>query len=104
MKVLPEPVVFDWDKGNINKNFEKHKVSDKESEEVFERQKKFIFEDQKHSLVETRYMIWGETNKKRKLTIFFTMRNKQVRIISARDMSHKERRVYEKKIQIDTKV
>lgn len=104
MKIVPEPVLFDWDKGNSNKNLKKHKVSDKEAEEVLGSRKKFIFEDETHSLKEIRYMIWGETNKKRKLAVFFTMRNDKVRVISARDMSRRERREYEKKIQTNSKI
>ena len=98
MKILPEPVIFEWDKGNIDKNLHKHNVSDKEAEEVFENEPKFIVEDEKHSLTEARYMIWGVTNQGRKLSIFFTIRGEKVRVISARDMDKKERRAYEEEI------
>ena len=98
VKILPEPVIFEWDKGNIDKNLHKHNVSDKEAEEVFENERKFIVEDEEHSLTEARYMIWGTTNKGRKLSIFFTIRGEKVRIISARDMHKKERRTYEEEI------
>ena len=47
-------------------------------------------------------MIWGKTNAERKLTVFFTLRNKKVRIISARDMNRKEKNAYEKKVQSHT--
>ena len=104
MKILPEPVIFEWDKGNINKNFIKHSVTDKEAEEIFENNPKFILEDEKHSLIEVRYMIWGMTNNNRKLSVFFTFRKTKVRIISARDMHKKERRAYEEKIQKNTKI
>lgn len=102
MKILPEPVAFEWDKGNIDKNFVKHNVTDKETEEIFENEPKFIVEDEKHSLKEARYMIWGVTDKSRKLSVFFTLRSKKVRVISARDMHKKERREYEEKIQKNT--
>lgn len=104
MKILPEPVEFEWDRGNIDKNLTKHRVTNKEAEEIFDCERKFIYEDVKHSLTEVRYMIWGTTNKDRKLTLFFTIRKGKVRIISARDMSRKERREYEKKIQSNTKI
>ena len=80
----------------------KHGVVDKEAEETFGSKKKFFMKDEKHSLNEERYMIWGKTNAGRKLTVFFTLRNKKVRIISARDMNRKERKTYEKKIQNNT--
>ena len=104
MKLLPEPINFEWDKGNINKNLIKHDVTNKETEEAFNNDQKFIIEDVKHSLSEKRYMVWGITNKQRKLSIFFTLRKNKVRIISARDMHKKERREYEKQIQEDSKI
>lgn len=104
MRILPEPISFEWDEGNTDKNLAKHNVSTSESEEVFDNEPRFIFEDTKHSLVEKRYMIWGATNKGRKLSAFFTIRDNKIRIISARDMHKKERRAYEEKIKTHTKV
>lgn len=104
MQILLKPVSFIRDEGNIDKNLKKHKVTNKEAEETFENKPKFIIEDVKHSLSEKRYMIWGVSNQKRKLSIFFTVRNDQVRIISARDMHKKERRSYEEKIQTITQI
>lgn len=49
MRILREPVDFDWDFGNLNKNFYKHQVTNKEAEEVFLNEPKFNFKDQKHS-------------------------------------------------------
>lgn len=98
MKILPKPISFDWDKGNTNKNLEKHNVTDREAEEVFANRHKIILEDEKHSTSEKRYMLWGVTRQSRKLTLIFTIRNNKIRIISARDMNHKERKVYEKRI------
>lgn len=103
MKILPDPISFVWDKGNIDKNL-KHEVTNKEAEEIFESDPIFIFKDEKHSLSENRYMIWAVTQKKRKLSVFFTMRKDKIRIISARDMHKKERRAYGEKIQTITKV
>lgn len=101
MKILDKYIEFEWDKGNIDKN-KKHQVDDKESEEIFGSRKKIIIKDEKHSLKEERYMIWGETNAGRKLTVFFTLRNNKVRMILARDMNRKERNAYEKKVQSHT--
>lgn len=95
MRILPEPISFEWDKGNIDKNLKKHIVSNKEAEEVFGN-RHFLIEDEKHSTEdEKRYMLWGITNNERKLTIIFTIRTNLIRIISARDMHKKERRRYE---------
>lgn len=104
MKILPEPISFDWDKGNIDKNFKKHKVSNIEIEQAFVNDKeKFSFEDQKHSIIERRYGIFGKTNSGKLLSIVFTLRKDKVRVITARPISKKERRSYEK-VKIDTKI
>lgn len=99
MKILPEPVEFEWDSGNKEKNYKKHEVTIKEAEDVFYCKKRFFFIDKKHSTVsEKRFMVWGLTDEQRKLSIIFTVRGK-VRIISARDMNKKERREYEKQVK-----
>lgn len=104
MKILPKPLIFEWDEGNIDKNLVKHNVTNKESEQVFLNEPNFIFEDEKHSTVEKRRMIWGVTNTGRKLSAIFTIRGRKIRIISARDMNRKERRKYEEKIKTYTEV
>ena len=104
MKILSKLVAFEWDKGNIDKNFKKHKVGDKEAEEIFRNEPKFIFGDDKHSDIEKRFMIWGRTNKKRTLAVFYTIRKNKIRIISARDMHKKERAIYYEKIKKNTKI
>lgn len=87
---------FDWDEGNREKNWKKHKVTIKEAEEVFLNKPQSVFEDIKHSLKEKRYAIVGKNNFGRLLIVFFTIRKNQIRIISARDQSKAERRKYEK--------
>ena len=97
MKRLPIPLSFDWNKGNIDKNWKKHRVHFKEAEEVFFNKPLRIFPDIKHSGKEDRFVAFGKTNQKRKLTIIFTLREEKIRIISARNQSKKERGEYEKK-------
>lgn len=104
MKILPEPLSFEWDEGNIDKNLKKHGVTNQEAEEIFDNESSFIFEDERHSAFEKRYMIWGVTNKGRQLSAFFTIRENKIRIISVRDMHKKERREYEEKIKTNTKI
>lgn len=104
MKILPEPITFEWDKGNIDKNLVKHTVANREAEEVFENNLKFIFRDEKHSQREERYGLLGATDTGRKLSVVFTIKKDKVRIITARDMSKKERSAYEEKIKTYTKV
>jgi len=93
---LPAPLFFDWDKGNLDKNWLKHRVHFKETEEIFFNQPLKIFPDRGHSKKEKRFMAYGITNKFRKLVAFFTIRDKKIRIISVRDQNRKERSIYEK--------
>lgn len=96
MKILPEPVAFLWDEGNIDKNLKKHKVTVLEAEEMFLRGL-FIVTDLAHSTKEEkRYQGLGKTKSSRLLFAAFTVRHGKVRIISIRDMNKREERVYEK--------
>jgi len=85
---------FQWDKGNIDKNWLTHKVSSFECEQIFFNLPLIAYEDIEHSQSEKRYYALGKTDADRFLFIVFIIRKKQVRIISARDMNKKERQVY----------
>lgn len=97
MKTVKQAFEFEWDSGNANKN-KKHGVEDQESEEVFLDERRFIFKDRVHSEKEERFRILGRTKGKRLLFVAFTMRGKNIRIISARDINKKEVCLYEKKV------
>ena len=88
---------FEWDRGNIEKNWERHKVSPVECEQIFFHQPLIIFDDPKHSIREKRYAAFGQTDTGRSLAVIFTKRNKRLRVISARDMNRRERKFYEDK-------
>ena len=96
MVIIKEPIRFLWDKGNKEKNFKKHQVTDSESEEIFFDENKKIFKDKLHSGREERFIVLGKTNKNRLLFVVFTIRNEKIRIISARDINRKEKKLYEK--------
>jgi len=96
MKVIKKLISFDWDEGNIGKNWRKHKVKDKECEEVFFDNHKKVSKDKLHSKKEERFIFLGKTKKGRLLYVVFTIRNNETRIISARDINKKERKLYEK--------
>lgn len=85
---------FDWDQGNIDKNWLKHKVSPLECEQLFFNHPLVIHDDAIHSKIEKRFYGLGKTDLKRTLFIAFTIRKDLIRVISARDMSRKEREVY----------
>lgn len=95
-KILSQFDGFEWDKGNSNKNFLKHVVSNKECEEIFFDSGKKIFQDKLHSEDEDRFIILGKTLDGRLLYIAFTARDSNIRVISARDVNKKEIPLYEK--------
>lgn len=86
---------FDWDRANVQKNWNRHEVSFYECEEVFFRDP-VIIPDTGHSDAEARFFAMGRTVRGRLLTIIFTVRENKIRVISARDMSRKERKAYGK--------
>jgi len=93
-KTLYQCSGFDWNEGNTDKNWLKHKVSSSECEQIFFNHPLLIQDDIIHSKTEQRFYALGQTDLKRFLFIAFTARNNLIRVISARDMSRKERRVY----------
>lgn len=94
--VIKEPIKFIWDKGNKDKSWLKHKATNSESEEIFFDANKKISKDKFHSGKEERFIVLGRTRKERLLFVVFTVRGEKVRVISARDVNRKERRLYEK--------
>jgi len=85
---------FDWRGGNAEKNWERHGVTPSESEQVFFNRPLLVSDDSTHSKHEKRFYALGHTDEGRELFVAFTMREKRIRVISARDMNRKERRIY----------
>lgn len=50
--------------------------------------------DEKHSEGETRIYVLGQTDDSRRLFVAVTIRDKRIRVISARDMSMREEKEY----------
>jgi uncharacterized protein len=94
MRKLLRAIGFEWDSGNIDKNWIKHGVSPSECEQMFFNQPLVVTEDAVHSEEEERLFALGRTDAERLLFAVFTVRKDKIRIISARDMSSKERKVY----------
>jgi uncharacterized protein len=86
---------FEWDEGNLSKNWEKHQVSALECEQIFFNRPLVALPDERHSESEPRLYALGQTDSGRRLFVVFTARSDFIRVISARDMSRKERKVYE---------
>lgn len=91
---------FNWDDGNSGKNWAAHDVTDGESEEIFFNKPLIVATDSTHGGTELRGYALGQTNRERWLFVAFTIRTlndqaPQIRVISARDMTKRERRRYE---------
>ncbi len=96
-RILKEISGFEWDAGNKEKGLVKHEVNNEECEEAFFDQNKQIQKDALHSMEEERYVLVGQTKQKRLLYIVFMIRKDKIRVISARDINKKERKLYEEK-------
>lgn len=88
---------FEWDEGNFEKNWAKHRVTRSECEEIFFNFPFVVANDRKHSRDEPRYYALGQTDKGRKLFLVFTIRSSLIRVISARNMNRNEKRIYDEK-------
>ena len=95
---------FEWDRGNVSKNWLKHGVNPFETEEIFFNQPLVIAQDVQHSHQEQRFFALGVTDQERLLFVCFTVRGQRIRVISSRDMSKKEREGYKTYEKGDSKV
>ena len=93
---------FQWDESNSDKNWYLHQVTNGECEEIFFNLPLIVVSDTKHSQQEQRYYALGRTDADRWLFIAFTVRDDLIRVISARDMNHRETRKYGERIKRDT--
>jgi uncharacterized DUF497 family protein len=75
---------FQWDSGNSDKNWDLHRVSRAEAEQVFFNRPILVAPDVKHSQRESRYAALGRTNEGRRLTMVFTVRETSIRVISTK--------------------
>ncbi|HET6332063.1 MAG TPA: BrnT family toxin [Polyangiales bacterium] len=91
---LAQCVGFQRDAGNSDKNWELHHVSRPEAEQIFFNRPIVVTADAKHSQVEARFAALGQANDGRLLLVIFTIRQNLIRVISVRDQSQEERKVY----------
>jgi uncharacterized DUF497 family protein len=94
MVSAPDFEGFDWTGGNAEKNWRRHGVAPLEAEQVFFNTPLLWGDDQGHSGTERRLYALGQGDDGRELFVAFTMRGRRLRVVSARDLSRKERRVY----------
>lgn len=86
---------FEWDARKALTNQMKHGVSFEEAMTVFSDPLARIFDDSDHSMIESREIIVGDSQKQQLLLVCFTERRKAVRIISARKATKLERQDHE---------
>lgn len=86
---------FEWDEGNLLKNWERHQVSASECEQVFFNRPLVAGLDDQHSKTEARYHALGVTDAGRSLFVVFTIRSNKIRVVSAREINRRERKVFD---------
>jgi uncharacterized DUF497 family protein len=86
---------FEWDDQKAKKNIKKHGVSFEEASTVFADRLSRTIPDPLHSEEEDRFVILGESKRRRLLVVSFTERGDNIRIISARVATRRERNDYE---------
>jgi uncharacterized DUF497 family protein len=86
---------FEWDREKAKKNLKKHKVSFEEAVTVFYDPVSATFDDPDHSISEQRFITIGYSSRNRLLVISHTDRGDDLRIISARLATVRERKKHE---------
>ena len=86
---------FEWDGNKAEANLSKHRVSFDEAKTVFDDPLYVDFYDPDYSDEENRYIIIGESQQRRLLIVSYTERNHKIRLISAREVTKREREDYE---------
>ncbi len=88
-------LIFEWDPQKAKSNLEKHGVSFEEASTAFQDTLSLTIDDPLHSIDEERLVLTGMSKKNRVLVVVHTERGNNIRIISARKATKKERESYE---------
>ena len=86
---------FEWDAEKAARNVAKHGVSFAEAATVFGDPLAITYFDPKHSHAEDRYLTFGHSSNGQLLLVSHIDRGDRTRVISARQMTRKERMQYE---------
>ena len=86
---------FEWDNKKAKVNAKKHRITFQEAATVLGDPLAITFHDPDHSINENRYITFGLSRFNRLLVISHTERKNKIRIISARQMTKRERKIYE---------
>ena len=87
-------LIFEWDEKKAKQNLKKHSVSFEEATTVFGDPLSLTISDPLHSEEEERFVTAGESSKRRLLVVVHTEEGDNIRIISARLATRRERKSY----------
>ena len=93
------PLEFEWDLRKARSNLAKHGVAFEEASTIFGDSLSFTIPDPEHSHMERRHITMGTTFNGKLLVVVHTDRGDNIRIISARRASRRERKFYEETIE-----
>jgi len=86
---------FEWDEAKSQANLLNHGVSFEEAKTVFGDPLSITISDREHSVGEFRFIDIGISSYQRLLIVVYTERRSNIRIISSREATATERKVYE---------
>ena len=92
---MSERLRFEWHGPKAAANRAKHKVTFEEAATVFGDPLGQIADDPRHSRGQERYVILGQSSRRRLLVVMFTERGETIHLISARQATRRERVEYE---------
>lgn len=87
-------MIFEWDENKNQTNITKHGIDFQEASTAFGDPMALDFDDPDHSIGEYRLLLLGMTITQRYVVISYTEREEQIRLISAREMTRNEKRIY----------
>ena len=88
---------FEWDPGKARQNRRKHRVSFQEAATVFGDPLAVTYPDPDHSISEQRFITVGMSRAGRVLIVAHADRQDNIRMITARKATPRERKHYEEK-------
>ena len=86
---------FEWDGDKAAANLSKHGIRFEEAASVFGDPLTITFPDPAHSVGEHRFLAFGISRTETLLVVSFAERGKRIRLISARQATRAERKIYE---------
>jgi uncharacterized DUF497 family protein len=86
---------FEWDPKKATSNIKKHGITFQEAATIFGDPLAITFNDPDHSINENRFITFGMSLQKRFIIVSHTERDDRTRIINARLMNRRERKIYE---------